>query len=96
VFCSLSVLFARIEAKPTKADASKCLGLQLTTLAITMNYFEEITVQQAAELIGADNQLWILDTRDANSYQEQHIDGAMQAHAGLIEHLIKKQDYAGQ
>jgi rhodanese-related sulfurtransferase len=68
-------------------------GLQLTTLAITMNYFEEITVQQAAELIGADNQLWILDTRDANSYQEQHIDGAMQAHAGLIEHLIKKQDY---
>lgn len=58
-----------------------------------MNYYTEISVQDAAQLI-ASNNVRLLDARDGHSYKADHIDGAMQAHSGLIEHLIKQGDYA--
>ncbi len=58
-----------------------------------MNHYEEISVPQAVDLIAANPQVWLLDARDAHDYQAGHIDGAMQAHSGLIEHLIKKRDF---
>ena len=56
-----------------------------------MTDFIEITAAEAAKMIAA-RQLVILDRRDLSSYQQGHIDGAMMAHDGLVESLIKKRD----
>ena len=58
-----------------------------------MNHFEEISVSQAAEIMAQNKHLWLLDARDAHDFKAGHIDGAMQAHTGLIEHLIKQRDF---
>jgi rhodanese-related sulfurtransferase len=58
-----------------------------------MNHFEEISVSQAAEIMAQNKHLWLLDARDAHDFKAGHIDGAMQAHSGLIEHLIKQRDF---
>lgn len=57
-----------------------------------MDYYSEMSVQEAAQMI-AGNKVRILDARDGHSYKADHIEGAMQAHSGLIEHLIKQGDY---
>lgn len=54
--------------------------------------YSEITVQQAQNIISSSNPL-LLDTRDAHSYREEHIDGAMLAHDGLMESLIRQKDF---
>lgn len=56
-----------------------------------MAYFTEISIPEAQAMMADSNPL-ILDARDAYSYKEMHIEGAMQAHGGLIEHLIQNQD----
>lgn len=58
-----------------------------------MSYYAEITPQEAHEKVITDGSALILDARDAYSYKESHIDGAMQAHGGLVEHLIGVGDY---
>lgn len=58
-----------------------------------MSYFAEITPQEAADKIVTNTSALILDARDAHSYKESHIEGAMQAHGGLVEHLIGQQEY---
>ncbi|TVZ38817.1 rhodanese-related sulfurtransferase [Alteromonadaceae bacterium 2753L.S.0a.02] len=58
-----------------------------------MSYYAEITVQEAADKIINHQDALILDARDPYSYKESHIDGAMQAHGGLVEHLIGSQDF---
>ncbi len=58
-----------------------------------MAHYSEISVRQAQELMSGDYGTMVLDARDEYSYKEGHIDGAMQAHSGLIEHLLKQQDY---
>jgi len=57
-----------------------------------MYNYTEISVAGAADLIKNADPL-ILDKRDVPSYQKEHIDGAMQAHGGLVEHLIKSQSF---
>jgi rhodanese-related sulfurtransferase len=54
--------------------------------------YSEITVEKAKDIISESDPL-LLDTRDAHSYREEHIEGAMLAHDGLIENLIKQRDY---
>lgn len=54
--------------------------------------YREITAQEAVDLMANYNPL-ILDTRDAHSYREEHIDGAMLSHDGLMETLIRQKDY---
>ncbi len=56
-----------------------------------MTAIVEISVIEAARMI-AERQMVILDRRDLSSYQQGHIDGAMMAHDGLVESLIKKRD----
>jgi len=51
----------------------------------------EVTVDQARTLL-QEKSLLILDKRDSQSYQQGHIDGAMLAHDGLIESLVRKRD----
>lgn len=55
--------------------------------------FIEVTVSDAARMI-AGREMVILDRRDLTSYQQGHIEGAMMAHDGLVESLIKKRDTA--
>lgn len=57
-----------------------------------MTNFVEVTVVDAAKMIN-ERQMMILDRRDLSSYQQGHIDGAMMAHDGLVESLIKKRDF---
>jgi uncharacterized protein len=59
-----------------------------------MPYFSEISPLQAAEMMRDYKDAWVLDARDASSYKEGHIDGAMQAHDGLVSHLLNKEDFA--
>ncbi len=56
-----------------------------------MSNYNEITTLEARQLITEKNPI-ILDTRDAHSYKEGHIDGAMHSHDGLVEGLIKKRN----
>lgn len=58
-----------------------------------MSNFIEVTVAEAAKMI-AERQMVILDRRDLSSYQQGHIEGAMMAHDGLVESLIKKCDFS--
>ncbi|SMF28457.1 FOG: Ankyrin repeat [Alteromonadaceae bacterium Bs31] len=53
-----------------------------------MSYYVEISVREAEHKIVADPKALILDARDAHSYKDNHIEGAMQAHGGLVEHLL--------
>ena len=57
-----------------------------------MTYFQEISVADAHKLIEQPGVL-ILDNRDAYSYKDSHINGAMQAHDGLVEHLLKSKQF---
>lgn len=57
-----------------------------------MTTVNEISVAQAKELLSERNNILILDNRDLESYKKEHIDGAMMAHDGLIESVIKKGD----
>ena len=54
-----------------------------------MAKFTEVTPAQVKTIIESDDPL-LLDTRDAHSYKEGHIDGAMLAHDSLTESLIKQ------
>ncbi len=57
-----------------------------------MSVFKEVNAKEAKTIIsGAD--LLVLDMRDAHSYQEGHIEGAMLAHDRLVESLIRKKDF---
>lgn len=58
-----------------------------------MSYYQEISVQDAAQLMATQKNLLILDARDARDYKDSCIDGAMQAHSGLIEHIISRGEY---
>jgi len=53
----------------------------------------EVSPGEAKVIIDTHDPI-LLDTRDAHSYKEQHIDGAMLAHDSLTESLIKKRDYS--
>ena len=57
-----------------------------------MTEFKEISVEQAKLLVANENPL-IIDVRDAHSYKEQHIEGAMRSHGELTEHLIRGQQF---
>ena len=57
-----------------------------------MTKFSEVTAAEAQAIIANDNPV-ILDSRDAHSFREGHIDGAMLAHDGLTEQLIRKRQY---
>ena len=57
-----------------------------------MTRYIEITAEKAREIIAQDNPV-LLDARDAHSYRDGHIDGAMLAHDGLTESLIRKKEY---
>lgn len=54
-----------------------------------MAEFAEISTHQAAGLM-SNRATLVLDARDAHSYKNGHIDGAMQAHEGLVQHLINR------
>ena len=54
--------------------------------------YTEITVDKAQDIISGSDPL-LLDTRDAHSYREEHIEGAMLVHDGLIENIIKQKDF---
>lgn len=54
--------------------------------------YKEITVAEARQVI-AEHKPIILDSRDAHSFKEGHIEGAMLAHDGLTEQLIRKRQY---
>lgn len=56
-----------------------------------MATFVEVTVNDAAKML-AEREVVILDRRDMTSYQQGHINGAMMAHDGLVESLIKRRD----
>ena len=60
---------------------------------MTMNYFSEVSVKQAQDQLLVEDSTLILDVRDAYSYKADHIEGAMQAHGGLVEHLIQSKQY---
>ena len=51
-----------------------------------------VNVSGAQELIRRDDPL-ILDVRDAASYRQSHITGAMLLHDGLLEALVKGRDF---
>lgn len=57
-----------------------------------MHKYEEITAAQAKSIIAESDPI-ILDSRDAHSFKEGHIDGAMLAHDGLTEQLIRKRQF---
>ena len=57
-----------------------------------MTKYKEISAVQAKDIIESDDPV-ILDSRDAHSFKEGHIDGAMLAHDGLTEQLIRKRQY---
>lgn len=54
--------------------------------------YKEITALEARQIIAQENPI-ILDSRDSHSFKEGHIDGAMLAHDGLTEQLIRKRQY---
>ena len=58
----------------------------------TMPKFIDVGVDKAKELISSLNDLVVLDKRDIDSYKQGHIEGAMMAHDGLIESMVKKGD----
>lgn len=57
-----------------------------------MAKYKEINCQEALQMMANDD-CKVLDIRDAHSYKEEHIDGAMLSHDGLIESLIKTRSY---
>lgn len=57
-----------------------------------MTKYTEISAAEAKEIIEKDSPV-ILDSRDAHSFRESHIDGAMLAHDGLTEQLIRKKEF---
>lgn len=57
-----------------------------------MAKFKEVTVAEAKTIIAEDSPL-IVDSRDAHSFKEGHIDGALLAHDGLMEQLIRKREF---
>lgn len=57
-----------------------------------MSNFIEVSVKKAIPLIEDKNTL-LLDVRDIYSYKKGHIDGAMQAHGDLVQHLIQSKQY---
>jgi len=56
-----------------------------------MSGFIEVSVNEAAKMI-RERQMVLLDRRDLSSYKQGHIEGAMVAHDGLVESLIKRRD----
>lgn len=73
-------------------DAALARHMQLSQPAANngTSYYSEISVAPAQSLMEQHTPL-ILDARDTHSYKESHIEGAMQAHGGLVEHLIQNQ-----
>ena len=51
--------------------------------------YQEITPQQALHML-AEQSPMLLDARDSHSYRDDHIEGAMFVHDGLLEQLIKR------
>ncbi|MAD43475.1 MAG: sulfurtransferase [Oceanospirillaceae bacterium] len=58
-----------------------------------MSKIKTLDCQAAREFLTQDDVL-VLDCRDVKDYQAGHIDGALHAHDGLVESLIKKGDKA--
>ncbi len=58
-----------------------------------MSKYIEIDVAAAREIILSQEPI-VLDTRDAHSYKEAHIEGALLAHDGLLERLIKQRQFS--
>lgn len=57
-----------------------------------MNNNSEITVSQLRQLVATSAPV-LLDIRDAHSYIDSHINGALFTHEGTIQNLIKKKQY---
>lgn len=58
-----------------------------------MPKYKEIDVHGLSALLASANDPIVLDIRDAHSYREEHMGGAMLSHDGLIESLIKRRDF---
>lgn len=54
---------------------------------------KSMTPAEAQTLI-CNTAVLVLDCRDLNDYRHAHIDGALHAHDGLVENLIRKGDKA--
>lgn len=54
--------------------------------------YNEISPLEAERVVAEPDAL-VLDIRDAQSYREGHIDGAMLAHDALTETIIKRKEY---
>ena len=71
-----------------------------TPVAVTVNQtrssamagYKEIKPEDARQMIANEDPL-VIDSRDSFSYKEAHIDGALQSHEQLIEHLINNGDH---
>ena len=57
-----------------------------------MTSFAELDPQAARKLLSTESPL-VLDARDAHSYRDAHIDGALLLHDDLLKSLIKKADH---
>jgi rhodanese-related sulfurtransferase len=57
-----------------------------------MTGYREVDPKQAANMIRSRDFV-VLDKRDVTSYQQGHINGAMRAHDGLVESMIKRRDH---
>ncbi len=51
--------------------------------------YQEISPKQAMDLL-QDKEPMLLDARDATSYKDGHIEGAMLVHDGLLEQIVRK------
>ena len=50
--------------------------------------YQEISPKQAMDLL-QDKEPMLLDARDATSYKDGHIEGAMLVHDGLLEQIVR-------
>ena len=55
--------------------------------------FKEITVEQASQMLGSGQALFV-DVRDASSYDAAHVPGALLLNDGNIEAFVAKTDKA--
>ena len=74
---------------PTEAPAASTVNQERSS---TMAGYTEIKPEDARQMIANEDPL-VIDSRDSFSYKEAHIDGALQSHEQLIEHLINNGDH---
>lgn len=54
---------------------------------------QEVSAEQAQQIMAQESPV-ILDMRDASSYREGHIEGALLSHDDLVESIIRKKNKA--